>query len=222
MSSTASLNINRLKKMMKHIQTSLKGGNPLKHKSKETKTNESQEGGSSYKIYDYMKYYLDMVFDRENFLKKEREDKLNGIREPFDKTVQSFTEITPVDAMTPVVAIQEFVKSVEEKLEEDERVKQIAELPENIQKNAEVLDTANKETNEFIEKMNEMKQGILDDLQKVIEPIVLIQEETKDDETKDETTESKDNETESKDNETKDDETTESNERFIKKSDLLK
>jgi phosphopantothenate synthetase len=210
MSSTASLNIDRLKKMMKHIQTSLKGGsNPLKHKSKETKTNELQEGGSSYKIYDYMKYYLDMVFDRENFLKKEREDKLNGIREPFDKTAQTFAEITPVDTISPATAIQEFVKSVEEKKEEDERDKQIAELPENIQKKAEVLDTANKETQEFIEKMNQLKQGILDDLQKVIEPIDL--QQSKDDETTEttETTETKDNETET-------------TELFINKSDLLK
>jgi hypothetical protein len=157
---------NQLKKMMKHIQKTLKGGRdnsqgfqPLTKKLK---------GGS---LFSYMKYYLDSVFDRENFLKKQKEEQLNGIKEPYEENLTNLTAIHPVD-ISPAAAFDTLTNTIQTQTAIEEAQKDLLERPEVIAANEKIKKEAEETTKNEFSEIEESKNKILDDLKKATENII--------------------------------------------------
>jgi hypothetical protein len=158
--------IYQLKKMMKHIQTKLKGNENTTNTNATTNASieKKMKAGASKSIFSYIKYYLDSVFDKENFVKKQKEEQLNGIKEPYDTTVEKLAEINPVDNISPAVAFETFQKSVEQNQKIEEMEKEYRERPEIIAETKQLLDEGNAVKSAAVENIGQIKQGILDDL----------------------------------------------------------
>jgi hypothetical protein len=154
-----------LKKMMKHVKKSLslkKGGNGDLPKE-ETKPTEKPNS-----IFSYMKHFMDSIFDRENYLKKQKEEQLNGMREPYDTTMANLADIKPVD-IGPAVAYEEYVKSVQNKENQDETLKEIQEQPEYLAESKQLLEEGNHIQSQAIQDIENIKQGILEKLKSATE-----------------------------------------------------
>ena len=163
-----------LKKMMKYIKTSLKkSGNGNLHPNQQDQLKPTTEKPNS--IFSYMKYFMDSVFDRENFLKKQREEQLNGIKEPYDKTMATLADITPVD-IGPAVAYEEFVKSMEKKQNEDEAFKVFREQPEKLEESKRILEEGKHIQSRTVDHIENIKQGILENLKSATERLQVVSE----------------------------------------------
>ena len=163
-----------LKKMMKHIKKSLslkKGGNGNLPSDQQDQLKPTTEKPNS--IFSYMKHFMDSVFDRENFLKKQREEQLNGIKEPYDTTMANLANIKPVD-IGPAVAYEEFVKSVEKKENEDDVLKEIQEQPENLEESKRIIEDGKHIQSAAVENIENIKQGILENLKSVTERLQVV------------------------------------------------